>query len=141
MSLLELGIRSLTFRNVSATSAVHRTDICDTHVALCKEVFASFSPHTNGLIRIYDLKSALEECSKRLLATKGPSYDLAALLDFAVGYASRVGSRLAIWKDRGNKAPLEQLHLILLSFVGSFFGILILSYIDHVMVVDNPTWS
>jgi hypothetical protein len=72
----------------------------------------------------------LEQCSKRLLATEGPSYGFAALLDFAVGYASRVGSRLAIWKDRGNKAPLEQP-------VGSFFGILILSYIDHVMVVDK----
>jgi hypothetical protein len=115
----------------------HRTDICDTHVALCKEVFASFSPHTNGLMHFCDLKNALEGCSKMLLATEGPSYDLAALLDFAVGYASRVGSRLALWKDQGNKAPLEQPHLILLSFVGSFFGILILSYIDHVIVVDK----
>lgn len=106
-------------------------------MALYKEVFESFSSHHSGFMHISDLNNALEECSSRLSAADGPSWSLDGLLNFTVEYVSRVGSRLAVWKDHGNKAPLERPHLIFLSFVGSFSGILILSYIDRVMVVDK----
>lgn len=106
-------------------------------MALYKEVFASFSSHPSGSIRLGDLNNALVECSSRLSAAKGPSWSIAGLLDFTAKYVSRVNSRLTVWRDPGNKAPLERPHLILLSFVGSFSGILILSYIDRVMVVDK----
>lgn len=58
-------------------------------------------------------------------------------IEYVTGYLHRVCSSFALLEDTGNKIPVEQLHLIILSFFGSFCGILLLSYIDHVMILEK----